>query len=382
MRIFCFLVVATVAFTALHCLIVDDHLRIALFGLAMLTLAIAFPHVSDHLHGETVDLIYYSVGIAAAVLLFVSRESEQRVGRLSGQIALLTENQRSLADRSSALRAATVSGRKELEEVRASIDATRKRIAAPELKELTASEREVSEAILASPPFARHADHLRSRQKLCSQIVPALRTENSYLFAQINRLRVYPAEREPWKEMQRSLEHSRDLVDQARFEANTRHIDECAKVDKTLEQLQRSSPSFDKVLALKGDMLQSALETKFDPSSLDTLIAVSTRNEKISVIIERIAEAVAQPLSLRSLERTAGQLEADIPRHAMRARRAKTMAHALRSKSTGLKTAVHRIRDEPARGLVLWSGRMLMFYWPYMLIAFLALKIARKKYPA
>jgi hypothetical protein len=114
--------------------------------------------------------------------------------------------------------------------------------------------------------------------------------------------------------------------------------------------------------------------------ALDEAILIDGKSENVADVIGRIASVRRHTTRLAALQLKATRLNHSIPRDTRRAQRSRTLSWLAGRKARDLRSEAREARDQPASSLASWSSEMVLFRWPYVLIAFLALKIATKSY--
>ena len=370
-----FLVISLFVGAAIFCTTDDQQIRLFAFAVALLAMGLLFPAAWEALPSSSVDLIYYSAAICGVLLYFFSRELEQQIIALSSELAgyeLQEEASKhahtELAEKIKQISSSRASTRAKIPEIESLLNL-------PEYVTLRRDESKIATAIIDGTQLNLFADYLRRRQGDCKGLMPILQQINAHLFAELHPLRLNSADgSNPSMSLRQSSR-------QAEFDQNTERMIQCMNIEASASAVGRLEPSFEKIQLLQRYRADPQLSEQFaGQESRNETVLVDGTEQELSPLLEKITKLVENRSALSALKRHAGDIDTTIGDLGRKKENLEEELKELKGKVDGAKSDIGRKKDETIRGWSLTASGWLVFRWPYLLISFLALKLARKNY--
>jgi hypothetical protein len=338
---------------------------IAAFAFAVLGLSLLMPALRFELDGLWVDTIYYVAAALAAVMFFIAEEPEQTIVHLQ---TTLDEDSRSKVQserKSLKLENEATKNAKHLAINTRFLQEISETLAQDWAKTLMAEEERLAGSLINSlKQLEFFAVWVAAENAQCVRTLDVLAMEQAFI------------RHEEEQRQQRSgfRDEIPDLSAGIQQEMFDREIDRCGRISTMQSRIDALGPGYERVIGLLDLSNDTYLTAALTGHASPSFVLSETDREQIDSIsrLLELRRSHEMAKSARAtLTETADDLSAQIS--------AETAEVAgLNTKIEDTNAALSAAKDLPLAGLALSVKNWMTFRWPYFLIAFLGLKLARK----
>lgn len=348
---------------------------IIVFALAVFVISVILPLIGQRLHGALVDTLYYSAAIAATLVIFIANGNELRINEISLE---MEDKERALTRAKSRLEQfenAQDRRQNQLPALSAEEREAEAAMAAPWVRALLSIEAELSPTLLEDLGFNRLVEQLPQQLANCSAArdrLSSLNVQAAQLeFEEINSIEYDTWDSgffRRWDADAQSMGHNLNAeILYVMIQDALDDVQDCNRFQGPAERLLESPDSYARLLGLV------AIADLVDPPWLG-----ADSNPEANA-------RLAQIETLEETRRNRDRLVGAVNRLELEIEEAQTELAATRSDLSSRETDLENLaaeldaaRSSRPQGMIArakdWGDRV----WPYLLIAMLGMKLARR----